>query len=518
MAKTGLFEAQFPGMEMCILRHITPGTAAALRAVTCGKTWRLPRLGVGQPPRDHVCVTKQNTEAAAAVRICARTAGRERAELLERLRPCFARVEPWLQAGKYLGAVMSELPERNGWSVARLVGDRTPDKTQRLLNRACWDTFAAMGEVRRFAVAGLDEAARKGGRRRGHLVIGALDETGQEKKGECTAGVKRQHMGCADGIANGINTVHLSYVREKTGHALIGARQWVPREHIADPVKSLTAGLPLDLEFRTKGQLATDICAEATADGVTCDFYCGDEVYGNCTELREYFETSDQAYVLRVPSNFRITLRSGTVVTCAEAVATLLKHPRRWEIRSAGKGSKGDRWYAWAWIGTASPRHHLLIRRHIRTGELAFHYCFMPEGQLCTKTRLIAPPACGGLSKKDSNSVRTASASTSPRSGCTPRSPGMPSWSWPPGNLRGHRGPAPRPYRYPGAPACAARPGTARRPRHDPADRARGQAHPRRPRCPALASRPRRALGRLDPHPPGSLTMVPPAHQTRPRR
>ena len=25
MAKTGLFEAQFPGMEMCILRHITPG-------------------------------------------------------------------------------------------------------------------------------------------------------------------------------------------------------------------------------------------------------------------------------------------------------------------------------------------------------------------------------------------------------------------------------------------------------------------------------------------------------------
>ena len=148
----------------CQLRaRLTSQTAAALRAVTCGKTWRLPRLGVGQPPRDHVCVTKQNTEAAAAVRICARTAGRERAELLERLRPCFARVEPWLQAGKYLGAVMSELPERNGWSVARLVGDRTPDKTQRLLNRACWDTFAAMGEVRRFAVAGLDHAAARAG-------------------------------------------------------------------------------------------------------------------------------------------------------------------------------------------------------------------------------------------------------------------------------------------------------------------------------------------------------------------
>ena len=73
-------------------------------------------------------------------------------------------MEPWLQAGKYVRAVMSELPERNGWSIARLVGDRTPDKTQRLLNRACWDTFAAMGEVRRFAVPGWTRPlARAGG-------------------------------------------------------------------------------------------------------------------------------------------------------------------------------------------------------------------------------------------------------------------------------------------------------------------------------------------------------------------
>ena len=66
-----------------------------------------------------------------------------------------------------------------------------------------------------------------------------------------------------------------------------------------------------------------------------------------------------------------------------------MKSTRRWEVRSAGQGSKGERWYAWAWIGTASPRHHLLVRRHLKTGELAFHYCYVPEGQLLTKTRLI---------------------------------------------------------------------------------------------------------------------------------
>ena len=201
--------------------------------------------------------------------------------------------------------------------------------------------------------------------------------------------MKRQYMGCAGRVANGINTVHLSYVREGTGHALAGARQWIPEEHIKDPVRSLVMGLPLDLVFRTKGQLAIDICTDAFADGLRFDFICGDEVYGNCTKLREFLEGRGQGYVLRVPSNFHVALASGISMTCAEAAGRLLKDKRRWEVRSAGKGSKGDRWYAWAWAGTASPRHSLLVRRHVTTGELAFHYCFVPEGQQASKTRLI---------------------------------------------------------------------------------------------------------------------------------
>src|ERR1700677_5093767 len=328
------------------------------------------------------------SKAAAGVRIGVRTALRERGRLLESLRPCFARTQVWLQAGKYVAAVLSDLPERNAWSIARHAGDATPDKTQRLLNHARWDTLAAMSIVRRSAVAGLDGAARRN-RRAGGMRAGVLDETGQEKHGTATAGVKRQYLGCAGRVANGINTVHLSYVREGAGHALIGARQWIPAEHLADPVKSLLTGLPPDLAFRTKGQLAIDTCTDAYADGLAFDFTCGDEVYGNCTQLREFFETRGQAYVLRVPSNFTLTLAAGTKLTCVQAVGRLLKDKRRWEIRSAGHGSKGQRWYAWAWIATASPRHHLLIRRHLRTGELAFHYCYVPEGQLLTKTRLI---------------------------------------------------------------------------------------------------------------------------------
>jgi hypothetical protein len=59
-------------------------------------------------------VRTTESKAAAAARIGAALARRKRAELQELLRPCFARTEPWLQAGKYAAAVMSQIPKRNG--------------------------------------------------------------------------------------------------------------------------------------------------------------------------------------------------------------------------------------------------------------------------------------------------------------------------------------------------------------------------------------------------------------------
>lgn len=310
-----------------------------------------------------------------------------RAGLMERLRPCFARTQTWQQATKYVSALASDMPKRNGWTIAQYIGDRTPNRTQRLLNRAVWDGEAAMSVVRRFVVEGLSTVARRGRRRRG-LVVGALDETGQQKRGSATCGVKRQYMGCAGRVENGINTVHLSYVREGVGHALIGARQWIPVEQIVDADTAASMGLPADLEFRTKGQLAIDICIQAYTDGVTFDVVCGDEVYGGCTQLREFFEQQGQAYVLRVACTFTLELAGGLRLTCREAVKRLVSQ-RQWEVRSAGTGSKGQRWYAWVVIATASPRHVLLVRRHLRTGELAFHYCYLPDRQRTSVTRLI---------------------------------------------------------------------------------------------------------------------------------
>lgn len=54
-----------------------------------------------------------------------------------------------------------------------------------------------------------------------------------------------------------------------------------------------------------------------------------------------------------------------------------------WQTRSAGQGAKGPRLYEWALVDldtSEQPGHRwLLIRRHPRTGELAFYRCYNPE-------------------------------------------------------------------------------------------------------------------------------------------
>lgn len=308
--------------------------------------------------------------------------------LMDRVRDCFARIEPWSQAREYVRAVSSDLPERNGWTIAEWIGDRSPDKTQRLLNHAVWDTAGVMAHVRRYVVAGLDQAAEVPGRGR-LLRVGALDETGQEKKGQATAGVKRQHMGCAGGVDNGINTVHLAYVRQQVGHALIGCRQWIPAEHLADPATATRMGLPAGLEFATKGQHAVQLLADAACDEVIMDFVAGDEVYGHSPDLRAHCEATGQAYILRIRSTFTLDVGGQKPMTGKQIVKTMLWPKKRWQILSAGHGDKGSRDYAWAWVATASPVHWLLIRKHLRTGELAFHYCHVPAGQPVTLKRLV---------------------------------------------------------------------------------------------------------------------------------
>jgi SRSO17 transposase len=324
-------------------------------------------------------VKTEHRGAAAAAIVEGQRAASNLAKLHVLLEPCFARVEPFVQAGKYMKALIGDVPRKNGWQISEYVGDATPDRTQRLLNHAAWDHEHAMGLVRGAAV---DEFADL------PLRVAAFDESGQEKTGDATAGAKRQYMGCAGRIANGVNIVYCSYAT-RIGHCLVDGRIYLPKDQLDDPGRRRALGIPDDVVFKTKPDLAIDITTDMLADATMPGWAAGDEVYGRCGKLRSHFEHNDIGYVLRVGKAFHVELAKGLKLRADEAVNKYLTARRCWRIDGVA-GSKGQRRYTWAWLATRSPRHFLLIRKHLRTGELAYHYCYIPPEEPISMATLIA--------------------------------------------------------------------------------------------------------------------------------
>ncbi|MFL6145113.1 MAG: transposase [Labedaea sp.] len=158
------------------------------------------------------------------------------------------------------------------------------------LNHAVWDQDAAMGIVRGFVAEQLSKQP---------LRVAALDESGQPKQGVAPAGVRRQYMGCAGRIANGVNTVYCSNATPG-GHALLGARIWVPEDQLTDTDRRAALGIPADVAFKTKPQVAQDIPADMIADQTMPPWAAGDEVYGRSSKLRAFLQDNQIGYVLRL--------------------------------------------------------------------------------------------------------------------------------------------------------------------------------------------------------------------------
>src|SRR3982751_2108140 len=124
---------------------------------------------------------------------------------------------------------------------------------QRLLERASWDTMAAMGTVRDFVG---EHLAGDG------LAVLVLDESGDEKTGSATCGVKRQYVGCAGRVANAVNFVNATYSTPR-GHALIGSKLYIPDEQLADEAIRTAMGIDAPHQFRTKPQLGAELLTNA---------------------------------------------------------------------------------------------------------------------------------------------------------------------------------------------------------------------------------------------------------------
>jgi SRSO17 transposase len=163
-----------------------------------------------------------------------------------------------------------------------------------LVAKAAWRDEAVLDVVRERVLPAIE--------RHGPIRYWIVDDTGFPKKGRHSVGVARQYCGQLGKQDNCQVAVTLAAAN---GHASlpIGYRLYLPETWADDPERRAEAGVPDEVAFRTKPQIALAQIRRALADGVPTGVVLADAGYGIDTEFRTSVTALDLLYVVGVQAS-----------------------------------------------------------------------------------------------------------------------------------------------------------------------------------------------------------------------
>lgn len=282
----------------------------------------------------------------------------------------FRRAEARGRVKRYLAGLLDRVERKNGWQLAEHLGEPGPQGVQRLLNAADWDADAVRDDLGAYVTEHLGDPA----------AVLLVDETGFLKKGTKSVGVQRQYSGTAGRIENCQIGVFLGYASSR-GRAFLDRELYLPQAWAQDPARRSEAGVPPQVSFATKSELAQQMLARAFAAGVPAAWVSGDEIYGDDGAFRRWLVEERHPYVLAVSAHHPVW-QTGTQERADQLIAAL--PPEAWAPLSAGTGSQGARLYDWACVqvpyaSAAGTAHWLLARRSLSDPtEVAYYRVFAP--------------------------------------------------------------------------------------------------------------------------------------------
>jgi SRSO17 transposase len=297
------------------------------------------------------------------------------ADFLDRFLFCCAYTQTFQHLGTYCRGLLSDLPRKSVEPIALAAG--TPVRTlQQFLRDHGWDHHQARDLLQRHvAVALPGQPADDLG------TVGLIDETGQVKKGTKTPGVQRQWCGEAGKTENCIVTVHLGVARGRY-KALLDADLYLPKSWDADRDRCKEAGIPDDVVYRPKWQIALAQLDRAHANGLGLDWLTFDEGYGDKPRFLQGLDGRRLLYVGEVPKSFRCYGRRPRGRRARSRADDLVRHSplftaQPWRRFRLARQTLGEQeWEAKAarvWLsGDAGPgrrKHWLIWARNVRTGE-----------------------------------------------------------------------------------------------------------------------------------------------------
>jgi len=190
----------------------------------------------------------------------------------------------------YVAGLVSDLEYKNVESIAYL-HDQQREPLQQFLGQSPWDHGPWLAELAR-------QVGRELGDPDGVLV---LDPSAFPKKGDASVGVQRQWCGRLGKIDNCQVGIYLAYVGPSE-HALVDVRLYLPKEWAKDKGRREKAGVPREVRFRTRHELALEMLAER-GPSLPHAWVAGDDEMGRCSWFREQLRSRGECYLLAVPSN-----------------------------------------------------------------------------------------------------------------------------------------------------------------------------------------------------------------------
>jgi SRSO17 transposase len=160
--------------------------------------------------------------------------------------------------------------------------------------KADWSDAALLGAVRQQVLPALG--------RHGPVRYWIIDDTGCPKQGEHSVGVTRQYCGQLGKQDNCQVAVSLSVANDHASLP-IAYRLYLPEIWAGDPERRARAGVPEEIGFETKPEIALGQIRAALAEGVPQGVVLGDAGYGVETAFRAALAELGLAYVLGVQSS-----------------------------------------------------------------------------------------------------------------------------------------------------------------------------------------------------------------------
>jgi SRSO17 transposase len=162
---------------------------------------------------------------------------------------------------------------------------------------ADWSDAAVLAAVRDLV---LPTFASSGG-----VSAWIVDETGFPKKGKHSVGVARQYCGQIGKQDNCRVAVSLS-VANTDASLPIAFQLYLPQEWAEDSARRQKAGVPDEVGFQTKPEIALAQIRQAVADGVPPGPVLADVVYGNDTRFREGVTALGLRYAVAIQAHTSI--------------------------------------------------------------------------------------------------------------------------------------------------------------------------------------------------------------------